>query len=96
MLFYAIWEQPWENVHQFNEKRKTWYESVKPDTFKVIGVYSLQGPKSKGVTIFETDRAEDVNLFRNYFALAGASVDIRVAVDLSTSIDVVDNLQTKW
>ena len=96
MLFYAIWEQPWENVHQFNEKRKAWYESVKPDTFKVIGVYSLQGPMSRGVTIFETDRAEDVNLFRNYFALAGASVDIRVAVDLSTSIDVVDNLQTKW
>ena len=48
------------------------YEGIKPDTFKVLGAYSLQGPTSKGVTLFETDRIEDVNLYRNYFALAGA------------------------
>jgi len=96
MLFCASWEQSWENVRQFNEKRKAWYESVKPDTFNVIGVYSLQGPESKGIVLFETDRAEDVNLFRNYFALAGATIDIRVAVDLSASIEVVESLQARW
>ena len=96
MLFCAVWEQPWENVRQFNERRKTWYESVKPDSFNAVGVYSLQGPESKGIVIFETDRAEDVNLFRNYFALAGVDMDIRVAVDLSASIEVVESLQARW
>ena len=96
MLFCAIWEQPWENVHQFNEKRRAWNDGVKPDTFKMIGEYSLQSPKSKGITIFETDRTEDVNLYRNYFALSGISLNIRVAVDLSSSIDVVEQLMARW
>ena len=96
MLFCAVWEQPWENVNLFNEKRQAWNKGVKPDTLKIIGEYSMQGPTSKGITIFETDRAEDVNLFRNYFALAGASLDIRVGIDLSSSIGVVENLQARW
>ena len=96
MLFCAIWEQSWDNVPQFNEKRKVWYESVKPDTFKVLGAYSLQGPESKGIVLFETDRAEDVNLFRNYFAMAGASIDIRVATELGKSIELVEQIQTRW
>ena len=96
MLFCAVWEQPWENAHRFNEKRKTWNESAKPQTFRLIAEYSLQGPGSKGITIFETDRAEDVNLFRNYFALAGVSIDVRVAIELSSSIDVVERLLAKW
>ena len=96
MLFCASWEQPWENVHQFNEKRKAWNQTVKPDSFKTIAEYSLQAPTSKGITVFETDRSEDVNLFRNYFALAGISIDIRVAFDLSSSIDVVEGLLARW
>ena len=96
MLFCAIWEQPWGNVHQFNIKRKAWYEGVKPDTFKVIGAYSLQGPESRGVVLFETDRAEDVNLYRNYFSLAGASMDIRVATELGASVELVESLQARW
>ena len=96
MLLCAIWEQPWENVHNFIDKRKSWYDGVKPDTLKVLGDYSLQGPKSRGVIIFETDRTEDVNLFRNYFALSGVSMDIRAAIDLSTSIEVVQRLQARW
>lgn len=96
MLFVAIWEQPWDNVQNFIAKRKAWYDSVKPDTMKVIGAYSLQGPKSKGVTLFETERIEDVNLYRNYFALAGASIDIRPAVDLSESVAVVESLLARW
>ena len=96
MLFCAIWEQPWENAHQFIEKRRVWNESVKPDTFKIIGDYSLQGPTSKGVLLFETDRTEDVNLYRNYFAMAGVSVDIRAAVDLSSSIEIVERLRARW
>ena len=96
MLFCAIWEQDWDNVNRFNEKRKAWNEGVKPDTFRVVGEYSLQGPTSKGITIFETDRTEDVNLFRNYFALVGVSIDIRVGVDLSSSIDVVEQLLARW
>lgn len=96
MLFIAIWEQPWENVSRFMEKRKVWYQSIKPETFKVLGAYSLQGPESKGVVLFETDRAEDVNLYRNYFALAGAKMDIRVATELGESIEVVENIQTRW
>ena len=96
MLFCAIWEQPWENAHQFNEKRKAWKDGVKPDTLNVLGEYSLQGPASRGITIFETERNEDVNLYRNYFALAGVSMDIRVAIDLSSSIDVVEHLVARW
>lgn len=96
MLFCAIWEQPWENVHRFIERRKAWYESVKPDTFKVIAAYSLQGPESKGIVLFETDRAEDVNLYRNYFALAGAKMDIRVATELEASIKLVERIQARW
>ena len=96
MLFCAIWEQPWENVPRFNEKRKAWYEKIKPDSFKVIGAYSLQGPVSKGVVLFETDRAEDVNLYRNYFALAGLSMDIRVATELGESIKLIESIQTRW
>ena len=96
MLFIAIWEQPWENAHNFNAKRKAWYAGVKPDTLKVIGAYSLQGPTSKGVTLFETDRAEDVNLYRNYFALAGATIDIRPAIDYSKSVEVVEGLLARW
>ena len=96
MLFCAIWEQPWTNVHQFNLKRKAWYSDAKPDTFEVIGDYSLQGPESRGVVLFKTDRAEDVNLFRNYFALAGARTDIRVATELGTSIELVENIQARW
>ena len=96
MLFVAIWEQPWENVHTFNTKRKAWYDKVKPDTLKVIGAYSLQGPNSKGVTLFETDRIEDVNLYRNYFALAGATIDIRPAIDFSKSMEVVESLLARW
>ena len=96
MLFIAIWEQPWENVSRFMEKRKVWYQSIKPETLKVLGAYSLQGPESKGVVLFETDRAEDVNLYRNYFALAGAKMDIRVATELGESIEVVENIQTRW
>ena len=56
MQFVAIWEQPWDNVQNFIAKRKAWYDSVKPDTMKVLGAYSLQGPVSKGVTLFETER----------------------------------------
>ena len=96
MLFCAIWEQPWENVRQFGEKRSRWNKDTKPDTFKVLAEYSLQGPASKGVTIFETDRTEDVNLFRNYFALAGVSIDIRVAIDLTSSIESIERLQARW
>lgn len=96
MLFCAIWEQSWGNVNQHHEKRRAWNESVKPDTFKVIGEYSLQGPNSRGITLFETDRQEDVNLYRNYFALAGQSVDIRVAIDLSKSMVVMQDLMTRW
>jgi hypothetical protein len=96
MLFIAIWEQPWENVDKFNAKRKAWYEKMKPDTFNVIGAYSLQGPTSKGVTLFETDRIEDVNLYRNYFALAGASIDIRPAIDYTKSVEVVETLLARW
>ena len=96
MLFCAVWEQPWENVHQFMEKRKAWTEGVKPEGFQVHGDYSLQGPGSRGVVIFETDRTADVNLFRNYFALAGVSMDIRVAIDLSSSIEVVEHLSARW
>lgn len=96
MLFCAIWEQPWENVRLFNERRKIWYEKIKPDTLKVIAAYSLQGPESKGVVLFETDRAEDVNLYRNYFALAGAKMDIRVATELGSSIELVENIQARW
>ena len=96
MLFCAIWEQPWSNVHQFNEKRKVWYESTKPETFEVVGEYSLQGTESKGIVLFETDRAEDVNLFRNFYSLAGARVDIRVATDLAESIELVERIQTRW
>ena len=96
MLFCATWEQPWENIQQFNEKRSQWNKESKPDTFKVIAEYSLQSPTSKVITIFETDRTEDVNLFRNYFALSGVSLDIRVAIDLSKSIDVVQSLQARW
>ncbi len=96
MLFIAIWEQPWENVHEFNIKRKAWYDSVKPETFKVLGAYSLQGPTSKGVTLFETDRIEDVNLYRNYFALAGAKIDIRPAIDFTESAGVVESLLARW
>ena len=96
MLFIAIWEQSWDNVRQFNQKRKAWYESVKPDTMKVLGTYSLQGPESKGVVLFETDRAEDVNLYRNYFALAGTRVDIRVAIELGESIEMVERIQARW
>jgi hypothetical protein len=96
MLFCAIWTQPWENVRQFNEKRKAWYEGIQPDTFKVLWSYSLQGPESKGVALFETDRAEDVNLYRNYFALAGVSMDIRVATELETSIELVEGIQARW
>ncbi len=96
MMFIAIWEQPWENVHTFNAKRKAWYDGIKPDTFKVIGAYSLQGPTSKGVTLFETDKVEDVNLYRNYFALAGAHIDIRPAVDYSASVEVVEELLARW
>ena len=96
MLFCATWEQGWENVDKFNEKRKAWNASVKPDTIKVVAEYSLQGPTSKGLTIFETDRTEDVNLFRNYFALSGASVDIRVAIDMSSSVEVVESILARW
>ena len=96
MLFCAIWDQPWENVQQFNEKKNAWNKETKPDTLKVVGEYSLQSPTSKVITIFETDRTEDVNLFRNFFALAGVTMDIRVAIDLSTSIDVVQRLQARW
>lgn len=96
MLFCAVWEQPWGNVDRFNEKRKAWYESVKPDTINEVAVYSIQGPESRGITMFETDRAEDVNLFRNYFALAGASMDIRVATELGESIKLVESIQTRW
>jgi hypothetical protein len=96
MMFIAIWEQPWDNVQRFNAKRKAWYSGVKPDTFKVLGAYSLQGPTSKGVTLFETDRIEDVNLYRNYFALAGARIDIRPAIDYSASADVVEELLARW
>ncbi len=96
MLFCAIWEQSWDNVHAFNEKRKRWNENVSPDTFKTVAEYSLQGPASKGITIFETDRPEDVNLYRNYFALSGLSLDIRVAIDLSSSIEVVEGLLARW
>ncbi|MEW6755497.1 MAG: hypothetical protein AB1505_31645 [Candidatus Latescibacterota bacterium] len=96
MLFCAIWQQPWENVDRFNEKRKLWYETVKPATMKVVGAYSLQGPESKGIVLFETERAEDVNLFRNYFALAGATIDIRVATELGASIELVQSIQARW
>ena len=96
MLFCAIWEQSWDNVRQFSTKRKAWYDGVKPDTMKVLGAYSLQGPISKGVTLFETDRIEDVNLYRNYFALAGASIDIRPAIDFTQSAEVVEHLQARW
>jgi hypothetical protein len=96
MLFCAIWEQPWENAPKFNERRNTWNSEEKPDTFKLVAEYSLQSPTSMGVIIFETDRTEDVNLFRNYFALAGVSLDIRVAIDLSTSIEVIKRLQARW
>ena len=96
MLFVAIWEQPWENVHEFNIKRKAWYKKVKPETIKVIGAYSLQGPTSKGITLFETDRIEDVNLYRNYFALAGATIDIRPAIDFAESAEVVEGLLARW
>ncbi len=96
MLFIAIWEQSWDNVRQFNQKRKAWYESVKPDTMKVLGTYSLQGPESKGIVLFETDRAEDVNLYRNYFALAGTKIDIRVATELEESIELVEDIQARW
>ena len=96
MLFCATWEQPWENVNRFNEKRKAWNEGVKPETFKLVGEYSLQGPVSKGITMFETDRAEDVNLYRNYFALAGARIDIRPAIDYSASVEVVEDLLARW
>jgi len=96
MLFIAIWEQAWENVHEFNTKRKAWYDTVKPETFKVLGAYSLQGPTSKGVTLFETDRIEDVNLYRNYFALAGASIDIRPAIDYTASAGIVESLLARW
>ena len=96
MLFCAIWEQPRDNVRNFNEKKRTWNESVKPATLNVVNEYSLQGPKSRGVIVFDTDRSEDVNLFRNYFALTGLSMDIRVAIDLSSSIQVVERLQARW
>lgn len=96
MLFVAIWEQPWDNVRQFNAKRKTWYAKVKPDTMKVLGAYSLQGPTAKGVTLFETDRSEDVNLYRNYYALAGATIDIRPAIEFEKSVDVVESLLARW
>ena len=96
MLFCAIWEQSWENVARFNERRRAWNDGVKPDTLKIVGEYSLQGPTSKGITIFETDRVEDVNLFRNYFALAGAPPDIRPVVNLSASIDIVESLAARW
>ena len=96
MMFVAIWEQPWDNVHKFNAKRKAWYDKVKPDTLKVLGAYSLQGPTSKGVTLFETDRIEDVNLYRNYFALAGATIDIRPAIEFAQSADVVEGLLARW
>ena len=42
MLFCAVWEQPWENVNLFNEKRQAWNKGVKPDTLKIIGEYSMQ------------------------------------------------------
>ena len=96
MLFCVIWERPWENQREFDERRKAWIEDVKPDTIRVLGAYSLQGPTSRGVTIFETDRAEDINLYRNYFAMAGVSMDIRVAVDLSQSIEVVERVMARW
>ncbi len=96
MLFCATWEQPWDNVKRFNEKRRAWNEGTKPESFSVTAEYSLQGPESKGITIFETDRSEDVNLFRNFFALAGVSVDIRVAIDLPTSIGVVESVLARW
>ena len=96
MLFCAIWTQPWDSVRQFNERRKVWYESIKPETLKVIGDYSLQGPESKGVVLFETDRAQDVNLYRNYFAMAGASMDIRVATELGASIELVESISARW
>ena len=96
MLFCAIWEQPWDNVRNFSAKRKAWYDGVKPDTIKVIGTYSLQGPTSKGLTLFETDNIEDINLYRNYFALAGLTIDIRPAADLTSSIKVADNLLARW
>ena len=96
MLFIAIWEQSWDNVRQFNEKRKVWNQSVKPDTLKVLAEYSLQGPESKGIVLFETDRAEDVNIYRNYFALTGARTDIRVATELGESIEMVESIQAKW
>ena len=96
MMFIAIWEQPWENVHKFNAKRKAWYDNLKPDTLSVIGAYSLQGPTSRGVTLFETDRIEDVNLYRNYFALAGATIDIRAAIDYTVSADVIEDLLARW
>ena len=96
MLFCVIWERPWENQREFDERRKAWIEDVKPDTIKVLGAWSLQGPTSKGVTIFETDRAEDINLYRNYFAMAGVSMDIRVAVYLSESIEVVERVLARW
>jgi hypothetical protein len=96
MMFIAIWEQSWENVPNFNAKRKAWYDSMKPETFKVIGAYSLQGPTSKGVTLFETDRIEDINLYRNYFALAGASIDIRPAIDYTASVEVTESLLARW
>lgn len=96
MLFCAVWEQPWENVQQFKEKRNHWNKDIKPDSFKLIAEYSLQGPASKGITIFETENTADVNLFRNCFALAGLSVDIRVAIDLTSSMETVDRLQARW
>jgi hypothetical protein len=96
VLFCAIWERPWENQREFDERRRVWLEDVKPDTLEIVASYSLQGPKSKGITIFKTERSEDVNLFRNYFALAGLSMDIRVAVDMSESVEVVERLLARW
>lgn len=96
MLFCAIWTQPWENSQLFHEKRKAWYESVKPETFKVLDAFSLMGEDSKGVVLFETDRAEDVVLYRNYFALAGVTMDIRVATQLEESIGVVESIHARW
>lgn len=46
--------------------------------------------------MFEMDRAEDVNIYRNYFAFAGAKTDIRVATQLGESIEMVESIQARW
>ena len=45
--------------------------------------------------MFETGRTDGVNVYRNYFALAGAIIDIHVATELGESIEMLESIQAR-